>query len=354
MHAEPNPGPGPWANANALRTAAHAVIIVAGSWWLLGQLAAVLRPLLLAVFLGYVLLPYYARLRLRMPAPVALGLLGGVTTGVLVLTAFAVLVSLGGLADEEPRLRARAVEFAHKGSELVNEYLPGAVGGSGEARPPEEVAAERFTAAAVWLANLAAFGLIEAATAGLYLLFLLTEAAKFPDRVRAAYPEDRAAEVLHVFGRINAAVISYLKAKVLSSLVLAVPVGVILGASGVRFALLWAVLTFVCNFIPYIGSVVSYTLPVGFAFLQFDDPSRPLVVAILVLAWTGFTAAVTEPLIIGKAVGLSPIVVLAALSVWGALWGLPGMFLAVPLTVVVVLVLGNIEATRPVARLLGG
>jgi AI-2 transport protein TqsA len=53
-------------------------------------------------------------------------------------------------------------------------------------------------------------------------------------------------------------------------------------------------------------------------------------------------------------VGLSPLVILAALSVWGLVWGLPGMFLAVPLTVVVKIVCENIEATRPVARLLSG
>ena len=123
---------------------------------------------------------------------------------------------------------------------------------------------------------------------------------------------------------------------------------------GVKFSFLWAVLTFLCNFIPYVGSVVAYSLPVAFAFLQFDIGYRPVTVAVLVLLCHVLTAAVVEPTVIGRAVGLSPLVILAALSMWGLVWGLPGMFLAVPLTVMLKLVFENLDATRPLARLLSG
>ncbi len=354
MHAG-NGGLERWANPNTLRTAAHVVIVLAGSWWLLGQLATVLRPLLLAVFLGYVLLPYYSRLRLYVPVPVALGVLVGATTGLLLLIAFGMYVSLSGLSVELPMLRPRAVGLVHDVANFLHEYLPGATGSvASGTRSAEEQAADKISENVMWLANLAALGFLEAASAGLYLMFLLMESGKFPDRVRAAYPPEKADEILHVFGRINAAVIRYLKAKVLSSLLLAVPVGAILWACGVKFSLLWALLTFACNFIPYLGSVIAYTLPIGFAFLQFEEPGRPIWVAALLTVCHVLGAAVVEPMILGKAVGLSPLVVLGALSLWGLSLGLPGMFLAVPLTVVVVLVLDNIEATRPIAKLLGG
>src|SRR5437764_3791729 len=85
-----------------LRDAAHWVIILAGAWWLLGELAGMLRPLLLAAFLGYVLMPYYNRLRRHLPAPVAIILVAGVTTAVLVGLTWAVYASLLGLTDELP------------------------------------------------------------------------------------------------------------------------------------------------------------------------------------------------------------------------------------------------------------
>ncbi|MCZ2340514.1 MAG: AI-2E family transporter [Bacteroidales bacterium] len=342
-----------WADTTTLRSVASVVIILAGSWYLLSQLDVVLRPLLLAVFLAYVWLPYYNRLRQRLPSAVAVALLAGVTTLVLTGLALAVYGSLSALALEEPLLKARALDLLRLGTETVNYYLPGALGGT-DGRNSEEMAAEQITQSVMWLVNLAALGLLEALTAGLYLLFLLLESGRFPNRVRAAYPAEQAEQILHMFGRINSAIISYLKAKVLSSLVLAVPVGVVLSVCGVRFALLWVVLTFVCNFIPYIGSVIAYSFPVGFALLQLDIGIGSAIVAVALLACHIGSASVVEPMILGRAVGLSPLVILAALSVWGLLWGLPGMFLAVPLTVVVVIVLDHLEVTRPVARLLGG
>ena len=58
--------------------------------------------------------------------------------------------------------------------------------------------------------------------------------------------------------------------------------------------------------------------------------------------------------LLGNAVGVSPLVILGSLAFWGLLWGIPGMFLAVPLTVVAILVMDHFEQTRPVARLLKG
>ena len=204
------------------------------------------------------------------------------------------------------------------------------------------------------LINMAGSALLEACVVALYLLFLLLGASHFPDRVRKAYPRERADEILHIAGEVNSAIVGYLKAKVKSSLCLALPSGIVLVLVGVKFALLWTVLIFLCNFVPYIGSVVGYTLPVGFAFLQMGFGWSPLVAAGLLLAIQIASATVIEPTILGRAVGLSPLLILAALAFWGLLWGLPGMVLAVPLTVVAMIVMDHFESTRPIARLAAG
>jgi AI-2 transport protein TqsA len=336
-----------------LRTTAYAVIVVVGSWYLLGQLKAVLRPLLMAVFVAYVLMPYYGRLRKKLPAMLALALLGGLVVGVFAVVAAAVTSNLIDLTDRAPELRGRAVELIRDMTTRVRTlpFVPKETDGG---PPPEQVLTERLADEALSLLNVVAVGIPEVLATGLYLMFLLLESARFPERVRKAYPAERAEHILDVFGRINAAIISYLKAKVYSSAVVAIPVGVMLAVGGVRFAVLWAVLTFVCNFIPYIGSAVAYTLPVGFAFLQFGPSAPPVVLAVLLAAVHLVSASVVEPMLLGRAVNMSPLVILAALTLWGVLWGLPGMFLAVPLTVVLRIVLENLEITRPVARLLGG
>lgn len=347
------PKPARWANVSTLRIAAYAVVVAVGSWYLLGQLASVLRPLLLAAFLGYVLMPYYNRFRKHVPVPVAIVLLAGSTTLLLLGLAAVVSGNVVDLTTQGPELREKVFTWIRRFSDWV--YGLPMVGPKPQgSKAPEEVVADNITLGALKLLDFARVGLPEAFAAGLYLLFLLLESTRFPERVRKAYPTERAEQILDIFGRINSAIISYLKAKVKSSLLLAIPVGLLLVAFDVPFALLWAVLTFVCNFIPYIGTVVAYALPVMFGFVQFDIGARAISLAAILLAIHIISATLIEPLWIGRAVGLSPIVILAALSMWGLLWGLPGMFLAVPLTVVLKIIFENIEITRPVARMLSG
>jgi AI-2 transport protein TqsA len=106
------------------------------------------------------------------------------------------------------------------------------------------------------------------------------------------------------------------------------------------------------NFIPYVGSVVACAAPILLAFLQMDTLDRPVAVAACLVAIHALSAYVVEPAMTGKAVGLSPVVILAALSFWGLCWGLVGMLLAVPLTVMVKIVLEHTAYTRPLARLM--
>ncbi|QDU18742.1 AI-2E family transporter [Urbifossiella limnaea] len=343
----------PWRDPSAVRTAAAAVIAAAAGWFLLRELGPVVRPLLFAVILAYVILPYHSRLRHKMSAAASLALLGGAAVLVVAGIAVVVYASALSLAEELPALQKQAVALLHGGDDWVKDRLPWLHRAEGGKQIEEQLAAQVAGVVAPMLA--AAAGIVgDAVVIGLYLLFLLGEAAQLPERVRASYPPERADSILKVAGDVNAAIVSYLKAKVISSLAIAAPVGLILAAFGVPFAPLWAVLTFLCNFIPYIGSVVAYLLPVGFAFLRLPLGWQPVAVAVLVLGCHLASAMLVEPMLLGRAVGLSPLVILGSLAFWGLLWGVPGMFLAVPLTVVAVIVMGHFDTTRPLARLLGG
>lgn len=352
--ATPDPPP-VWRQPAAIQTAAVVVVAAAAGWWLMRELGPVLRPLLIAVLLGYVVLPYHARLRRRMSAAGAMLVLGAVAAAAVVVVAVVVYAGAAGLAEQLPALQARTVALLYGADDWVRERAPWALGPADEGKKlGERITAWTVSAVAAPLLGTAAGVLGEAVVVGLYLVFLLVEASRFPDRIRAAYSPERADEILKLAGQVNAAIVSYLRAKVQSSLVVAAPVGLILAVFAVPFALLWAVLTVLCNFIPYVGSVAAYLLPVGFAFLQLPFGWQPFTVAGLVLACHIVSATAVEPLMLGRAVGLSPLVILGSLAFWGLLWGIPGMFLAVPLTVVAVIVMEHIPATRPVARLLTG
>jgi AI-2 transport protein TqsA len=341
------------ATVAAVSTITQVLIGIAAGWFMLQQLAPVVRPLFIAVFLAYVLMPYHNRLRKHIGAPASIVALASITTLMLFVLALFVYASIVGLSDELPRLQQRATDITRYIGDLVGRAAPWA-GDSVDDKPADAKLAGVLTKAATPMLSLAADVFLEACVVALYLLFLLLEGSRFPDRVRRAYPPERAEAILDVAGQVSAAIVSYLRAKVKSSLVLAVPVGLVLWAVGVKFALLWAILTFLCNFIPYIGSVIAYTLPVGFAFLYYGVRWEPITAAVLLLLCQIGSASLAEPMIIGKAMGLSPLVILASLAFWGLLWGIPGMFLAVPLTVVAMIVLDHFEATRSIARLFRG
>jgi AI-2 transport protein TqsA len=339
-------------NLTTLNTVAACLVIAATSWFLLKELAGLLRPLLLAVFLCYVLLPAHYFLKRWLPSLLSVIVLAAATGGLFYLFAMMVYGSAVQLHEALPGLIGRGREMVQHANQLWSEHAPPWLANlhADIAAKPDQTARLRDAVAA--LANGVAATLSDCVVVAFYLLFLLLEAGRFPERVRRAYPEDRAGHILKVVSRINAAVGAYLRVKIQASLLLAIPVTVVLWAFGVNFALMWGVLTFVANFIPYVGSLVACTLPVLLAFLQLDPGWRPVAVGVLLITFHTTSGNVIEPAMTGRTVGLSSLVILISLAFWGICWGVIGMLLAVPLTVMMKIVLENVEVSRPLARLL--
>ncbi|MFL5327439.1 MAG: AI-2E family transporter [Gemmataceae bacterium] len=328
------------------------LVIAATTWYLLKELAPVLKPLLLAVFLAYIIMPVQAGLARKTSR-----VFGFVLFGVVILAACATLAALtarsaANLATDLPQLTERVKEIIGHFRQTAERW-PWLAEITKDTPDAADIGGAQLLNAVTTIAGVAADLLGQGFVAGVYLLFLLLEAAHFPARIQAGFDPEPAKSILAVIGKINASISSHLRAKVLASLFLAVPATIILWAFGVRSPLFWGVLTFLFNFIPYVGSAVTCSGPILFAFLSLDPGWRPMTLAALLLTDHILSANLIEPALTGKAVDLSPLVVLLALAFWGSCWGLEGMLLAVPLTVVLRIVLDNLPATRPIARLMG-
>jgi AI-2 transport protein TqsA len=342
-----------WKDRLGLATVACCLVIAATGWYLLKEFAPLLRPLALAVFLCYVILPSHRRLTRRIPAVASVGVLAGVSVGLLVLLAWLLLGSAIQLSEEMPRLIKRAEQIFHAAEAFWLEHLPPWLAGEAHDFARGEVlVAGGLKQVATAVAGAAADTLTEAVVVGIYLIFLLIEAGRMPKRIHGAFVGDRPGQILAVIGNINDAMVGYLRVKVKASLLLAVPATVVLWAFDVKFALMWGLLTFLLNFIPYLGSIIACSAPILLAFLQMDSIGRPIAVAVMLISIHTLSAYLIEPALTGKAVGISPLVILVALSFWGLCWGLTGMLLAVPLTVMGKIVLDNVPFTQPVARLM--
>jgi AI-2 transport protein TqsA len=353
-HAEQSaPAEAPQADRSILTTTALCLVIAVAGWYLLKELAPLFRPLLLATFICYVIVPAHLSLTQRVPRLVSVAVLAIGSAGLLALLALMLYVSAMELNADLPGLIERAQTISHQARDYFAEHLPPWLAGDGEDTAAAEAqGANHLRQAVSGLVAGASEGVLEALEVGLYLIFLLLEAGQVPDRVRHGFRGEQADRILAVVRRINAAMASYLRVKMKTSLGIAVSVTVVLWAFGVKFAVLWGVLTFCGNFIPYVGSIITCSLPMLLAFLQMDFGWRPITVGALLIALHTLWRDILEPRMTGKEVGLSPVVILIALGFWGLCWGLTGLVLAIPLTVMLKIILDNISFTQPLARLM--
>ena len=132
-------------------------------------------------------------------------------------------------------------------------------------------------------------------------------------------------------------------------------VGTILWLLGVDLALVFGLFAFLLNFIPSIGSIIATLLPLPIVVMSPDISFATAVVAIAVPGAIQFgIGSVLEPRLMGRSLDLHPVTILLALMFWGALWGIVGMLLAVPITAIAKLLCEKGELTRPVAELMAG
>lgn len=190
-------------------------------------------------------------------------------------------------------------------------------------------------------------------TIAIYTVFLLLEGHSYEKKIRALFPQpEQQALVKRILNRIGTEIQAYIWYKAAFSAATTLASYAIMRFVGLDMAEFWALLIFFLNFIPYIGAWSGVILPALTAIVQFDALG-PILMTILALTVVQFTGgSIIEPKVMGTGLNISPVVMLLSLSVWGTIWGIAGMFLAVPLMVVLMIVCSHFESTRPIAILM--
>ena len=184
----------------------------------------------------------------------------------------------------------------------------------------------------------------------LYVAFLLVDQRFYEPKLRALIPEpEKRARLRRTLKRIADETRAYLWLMFLISVGVGVATGVILWLFGVAGAAFWGFLAFTLNFIPTIGSILGVAIPAVYALLSLPDPAT-LLLPVPALAAVQFTAGeVVLPRVMGDRLNLSAFAILLLLVVWGAMWGPAGMFLAIPISVILMIVFAEFDTTRPIA-----
>jgi predicted PurR-regulated permease PerM len=186
-----------------------------------------------------------------------------------------------------------------------------------------------------------------------YLLFLFVEQAAFEAKIKALFPHpDRRERVRRILREINEDTRKYMRLKTAMASVTGLCSYTVLSLVGVDYAAFWALVIFLLNFIPTIGSILGITLPALLALVQFEHIGPFLVVSIGLTSIQLIIDNIIEPRLMGGALNLSSLGVILSLAMWGSIWGIVGMFLSVPIMVIMMIIFANFQQTRPIAVLL--
>ncbi|MCW8953889.1 MAG: AI-2E family transporter [Sulfurimonas sp.] len=183
----------------------------------------------------------------------------------------------------------------------------------------------------------------------LTVVFMMLESKYFINKIEyASFDSEAIGHIEEILERIQ----DYMVLKALISLLTGFIVWIALLIIGTDYAFLWAVLAFILNFIPNIGSIIAAVPAVLLTLVQLGSISA-LIVTLIYTAINVIVGSVIEPKVMGKGVGLSTLVVFLSLLFWGWMFGVVGMLLSIPLTIMAKIIFNANENTRWIAVLLG-
>ena len=186
-----------------------------------------------------------------------------------------------------------------------------------------------------------------------YTVFMFVEESLFKHKFHLILRENkdsgRATEILK---RIDKSMSGYISLKSLISLLTTTLSYFILLAVGIDSPLFWAFLVFMLNFIPSVGPIMASLLPSLFSLIQFGEFTPFLIILLGIGTISILVGSLVEPRLMGNTLNISPLVAILSLAVWGAIWGITGMLLSVPITVAMIIVFSQFPKTRNIAILL--
>jgi len=183
----------------------------------------------------------------------------------------------------------------------------------------------------------------------LTIIFMLLESTNFKSKI--VFASENSGAISHI-EKISSQIKEYMLLKAIISLFTGLIVWIALLIVGTDYAFLWAVIAFLFNFIPNIGSIIAAVPAVLLTLVQLGTLSSVVVAAVYVVI-NVLIGSVIEPKVMGKGLGLSTLVVFLSLIFWGWLLGIVGMLLSIPLTIMVKIILDDNEKTRWISVLLG-
>lgn len=187
----------------------------------------------------------------------------------------------------------------------------------------------------------------------LYVSFIFVEQHFFIEKLDALCINIKHKEIVHnILKHITQETQLYLGLKTFLNLVVALCSWLIMQSVGLDFSAFWALLIFFLTFIPTIGAMIATVFPALLALIQFQTMLPCIIITSGIVMIQFIIGNLIEPRVLSKSLNMSPLVMLISLAFWGSIWGILGMFLAVPMTGMLLIIFAHFDSTRALAILL--
>ena len=183
----------------------------------------------------------------------------------------------------------------------------------------------------------------------LALIFMIPGMGSISDKVLQAFPDERGKKINVIIIHVMEQIQKYVITKSIISLIVGTLSFVICLIFGIKYALLWATIIFLFNFIPIIGSIIAVMFPLMLSVVQYQSPVHFLFLLLFLTAVQVLMGNIIEPKFMSLSINLSPIIILISILVWGYIWGIVGVILSIPIMSTFNLVCENIKPLQPIS-----
>jgi predicted PurR-regulated permease PerM len=157
---------------------------------------------------------------------------------------------------------------------------------------------------------------------------------------------------IRTYRQIEKSMVKFIKVKFILSLATGIGFSLACLYFDVSFPLFWGVFTFAINFVQMIGSIISTVLLTLFALAEMEPSGTLLMFALTITGVQVLFGSILEPIMMGKTFSINTVTVLVMLMFWGFIWGIPGMILSIPVTVLIKTILEQFPKTRLIANIM--
>lgn len=309
---------------------------------------SILMPLVAAIVIWYLMIrlsSWFSRMPIvgaKLPKMLAMILAIIMTTAIMSLFVNLISSSIYGIIDQAPQYQQKINQMVLWVNDLfgahfeINQMVSGLN------------FSQIFSNVALTLTNVASnLGIII-----VYVIFLLLEYETFDAKIKAMTRSKKTLDTSRaIIDQIAFDINSYMKIKAGVSLLTGGLSYILLFSFGVSYAQFWAVLIFILNFIPTIGSIIAVAITLIAVSVHFNSLTMFIVLGVLLTLIQLVVGNFVEPRLMGRNLNLSPLAILLSLAFWGSIWGVLGMFLCVPLMTIINIILSKFEATHFIAVL---